>query len=124
MGPWPTFCKLRPVGGHQGTDCSQQCCVPQGHCPRRSGGALQTNTNLTKLPEDKSNATVVLNTIVPNQTISALLQDPAYRRLAKDPTQTVTSKNIRFLKNSTLEEEVCKRLTPRVQNPRGRVDSS
>jgi len=124
MGPWPTFCKLRPVSGHQGTDCSQQCCVPQGNCPRRSGGALQTNTNLTIVPEDKSNATAVLNTIVPNQTIGALLKDPSYRRLAKDPTQAVTRKNILFLKKSALAEEVCKRLIPRVQNPRGRVDSS
>lgn len=124
MGPWPTFYKLLPVGGHQTTDCSQQCRVPQGHCPRLSGGALQTNTNLKILPADKSNATVLLNTLVPNQKVGALLQDPAYRRLAKDRTQAVTRKNLLFLKKTTLAEEVCKRLIPRVQNPRGHVDSS
>jgi hypothetical protein len=124
MGPWPTFCKLLPVGGHQTTDCSQQCWVPQGHCPRLSDGVLQTNTNLKILPADKSNATLLLNTIVPNQKIGDLLQDPAYRRLVKDPTQAVTRKNILFLKKTTLAEEVCKWLIPRVQNPRGHVDSS
>jgi len=124
MDLWPTFCELRPVGGHQGTDCSQQCCVPQGHCPRRSGGALQTNTNLTILPKTRvtlqwySTLLSVIRRLVPSY------RTHLNRRLAKDPTQAVTRKNILFLKKSTLAEEVCKRLIPRVQNPRGRVDSS
>jgi hypothetical protein len=46
--------------------------------------ALKTlkDNNLTIPPEDTGNATVVLN----KQTISSLLEDPAYRKLAKDPT--------------------------------------
>lgn len=50
------------------------------------------NTDLTILPADKGNVTVVLNTADYNCKIEALLQDPAYRSLAKDPTETVEHK--------------------------------
>lgn len=101
---------------HQSTECSKQCWVPWAHCLRLSGGTLQTNTNFTILPADNIKAAVVPNTIGPNQKTGALLQDQAYSRLAKDPTQTVKRKNILFLKKSTLAEKVRKRLIPRVQN--------
>ena len=51
------------------------------------------NTDITNLPADKSNATVVPNfTVHYNQKSGALLQNPAYRRLAKDSTETVEPK--------------------------------
>jgi len=51
------------------------------------------NTDITILPADKGNATVVLsNTFHYNQKLGALLQDPAYRRLVKDSTETIEPK--------------------------------
>jgi hypothetical protein len=77
---------------------------------RKALRALRKNTDLTILPADKGNATVVLNTVEYNQKIGTLLEDLAYRRLAKDPTEAVDSKTILLLKKSSLAEKVCKRL--------------
>jgi hypothetical protein len=49
--------------------------------------------------------------------ICALLEDPAYRGLARDPTEAVESKIILLLKKSSLAEEVCKRLRPEGSRP-------
>jgi len=50
---------------------------------RRALRALRKNTDLTILLADKGNATVVLNTVDYSHKIGALLQSPAYRKLAK-----------------------------------------
>jgi hypothetical protein len=50
------------------------------------------NTDLTILPANKENVTVVLNTADYNRKIGALLQDPSYRSLAKGPTERVEHK--------------------------------
>jgi hypothetical protein len=50
------------------------------------------NKDIITLPADKSNTTVILNTVHYNQKIGALLQDPADRRVAKDRTGTVERK--------------------------------
>jgi hypothetical protein len=47
---------------------------------------LKNNTDLTILPADKGNATVILNTADYKQKIISILEDPAYRRLTRDPT--------------------------------------
>ena len=49
---------------------------------------LKNNTDLTILPADKSNATVILNTVDYKQKITFLLEAPSYRRLARDPTDS------------------------------------
>ena len=46
---------------------------------------LKDNVNLTILPADKGNATVVLNTSDYKQKISSLMEDSAYRTLTKIP---------------------------------------
>jgi len=61
---------------------------------------LKDNTNLTILPADKGNATVVLNTSDYKQKISSLLDDPAYRKLAKDPTDAIERKTTLLLKKN------------------------
>ena len=75
---------------------------------RRAFRDLQKNTDLTILLANKGNATVLLNTVDYNHKIGALLQDTAYRRLAKGPTETVECKTSLLLKRSTLAQEVCK----------------
>jgi hypothetical protein len=75
---------------------------------RRALRDLRQNTDLTILLANKGNATVVLNTVDYNRKIGALLQDPAYRRLAKGPIETVERKTSLLLKRYTLVEEVCK----------------
>jgi hypothetical protein len=81
---------------------------------RKALRPLRKNTDLTILLADKDNATVVLTSVEYNPKIDALLEDPAYRRLAKDPTEAVERKTILLLKKSSLAEEVCKRLSPTV----------
>jgi hypothetical protein len=66
---------------------------------------------------------VVLNTVEYNQKIGALLEDVAYRRLAKDPTEVVECKTMLLLKKSSLAEEVCKDYVPRILNLQGYMDS-
>jgi len=70
------------------------------------------NTELTILPADKGNATVVLNTVDYKQKITSLLQVPSYRRLARDPTDSTERKTTLVLKKSTLTEDTCKQLRP------------
>jgi hypothetical protein len=84
---------------------------------RKSLRALRKNTDLTILPTDKGNATVILNTVEYNRKIGALLEDPAYRGLARDPTEAVELKTILLLKVASLAEEVCKRLRPAGSRP-------
>ena len=55
---------------------------------------------------------MVLNNVDYNRKIGALLKDPAYRRLAEGPTDTVEHKTSLLLKRSTFAEEVCKQLHP------------
>ena len=73
---------------------------------------LWKNTDLTIPPADKGNVTVVLNNVDYNHKIGALLQDPAYRRLAKGPTETVKHRTSLLLKRSIFAEQVCKQFHP------------
>ena len=84
---------------------------------REAPRTLKKNTELTILPADKDNATVVLNTVDYKQKITSLLQDPSYRRLARDPTDSTERKTTPLLKKSTLTEGLCKQLRPADSGP-------
>jgi hypothetical protein len=71
---------------------------------------LKNNTDLTILPVDKGNATVILNTADYKQKIASILEDPAYRRLSRDPTDSAERKTALLLKKSTLTEDIIKQL--------------
>ena len=71
------------------------CCVLE----RAALKTLKDNVNLTILPADKGNATVVLNTSDYKQKISSFLQDPAYRKVTKDPTDSIERKPRHCSKN-------------------------
>jgi hypothetical protein len=60
---------------------------------------LKKNPNLTILPADKGNATVILNTVDYKQKITSLLEDPSYRRLTRDLTESTEWKTTLPLKN-------------------------
>jgi hypothetical protein len=64
--------------------------------------------DLTVLPADKDNAMVILNTVDYIQKINALLDDSTYKKLAKDPTDSVERKTALLLKKSKLAEDICK----------------
>jgi len=51
------------------------------------------------------------------QKISSLLQDPAYRKLTKDPTGSIERKTMALLKKSSLTEETCQQLGPAGSRP-------
>jgi len=73
--------------------------------------------NLTILPADKGNATVVLNISDYKQKISSLLQDPAYRKLTKDPTDSIERKTTALPKKSSITEETRRQLGPACSRP-------
>ncbi|XP_071446166.1 uncharacterized protein [Hetaerina americana] len=54
--------------------------------------ALRRNADITILPADKGNATVLMKTEDYHQKIREMLSDEAYRRLLRDPTDTITRK--------------------------------
>jgi hypothetical protein len=74
---------------------------------RRALRALKSNRTLTVLPADKRNAAVVLGTSDCNQKIVALLDDKTYKKLKKDPTDSVERKTVLLLKKSPSAEETC-----------------
>ncbi|PNF37716.1 hypothetical protein B7P43_G11457, partial [Cryptotermes secundus] len=77
---------------------------------RRALRSLKANETLTVLPADKGNAAVVLYTSDYNRKIAAILEDKAYRKLKKDPIDTIESKTVLLLKKSPIAEEVCQQL--------------
>jgi hypothetical protein len=78
---------------------------------------MKNNLNLTILPADKGNATVILNTSDYKQKISSFLQDPAYRKLTKDPTDSIERKTTALLKKSSIPEETCRQMCPAGSRP-------
>jgi len=60
---------------------------------------------------------VVLNTSDYKQKISSLLEDAAYRKLAKDPTDAIEQKTTLLLKKASLNEEIRRRLSPAGSRP-------
>jgi hypothetical protein len=84
---------------------------------RRALRTLRTNADLTVLPADKDNASVVLNTSDYNRKIASLLGAPTYRRLPKDPTEFVERKTTLLLKKSSLSEGVIQQLRSQGSRP-------
>jgi hypothetical protein len=84
---------------------------------RRDLRALLTNADLTVLPADKGNASVVLNTSDYNHKMAALLGATTHRRLSKDPTEAVERKTTLLLKRSSLPEKVILQPRPQGQGP-------
>jgi hypothetical protein len=78
---------------------------------------LKDNTNLTILPADKGNATVILNTTDYKQKISTMLQEPAYKKLKKDPTAAIERTTTRLLKRCPITEETRRQLAPSGSKP-------
>jgi hypothetical protein len=60
---------------------------------------------------------VILNTTDYKQKITSLLEDPSYRRLARDPMDSMERKTTLLLKKSSLTEETCKQLHPAGSRP-------
>jgi len=55
---------------------------------------------------------VILNTSDYKQKISSLLEDPAYRKLAKHPTDAIERKTKLLLKKPSLTEETRRQMCP------------
>ena len=93
---------------------------PKYNLKRTERAALKTiknKLNLNILPADKGNATVILNTSDYKQKISSLLQDPAYKKLTKDPTDSIERKTTALLKKSSIPEETRRQLCPAGSRP-------
>jgi hypothetical protein len=72
--------------------------------------SLKANDLLTVLPADSGNAAVVLGTLDYNKKIATLLQDKAYTKLKKDPTESIDRETVLLLKKSSFSEEVCQQV--------------
>ena len=59
----------------------------------------------------------ILNTSDYRQKISSLLQDPAYRKLTKDPTDSIERKTTALLKKSSIPEERRRQMCPAGSRP-------
>ncbi|XP_046398161.1 uncharacterized protein LOC124164967 [Ischnura elegans] len=79
--------------------------------------ALRGNEEVTILPADKGNATVILKTEDYRNKIRDILEDQAYRKLHRDPTEAVTRKTISLIKKSSLAPEEAKNLQPDAPAP-------
>jgi hypothetical protein len=84
---------------------------------RKALRALKSNETLTVLPSDKVNAAVVMDTSDYNQKIIALLEDRTYKKLRKDPTDSVERKTVLLLKKSPFTEEIRQQLRPLGSRP-------
>jgi hypothetical protein len=84
---------------------------------RRALRSLKANDSLTILPADKGNIAVVLGTSDYNKKITTLLQDKAYTKLRKDPTESIERKTVLLLKKSSFPEEVCQQVRPQGSRP-------
>jgi hypothetical protein len=60
---------------------------------------------------------VVLDTTDYNLKIAALLEDHAYKKLKKDPTESVERKTVLLLKKSSFSEAVSQQLRPQGSRP-------
>jgi len=79
--------------------------------------SLKQNTELTILAADKGNATVILNNTDYQQKMASLLQDPSYKKLTKDPTDSTERKTTTLIKKTTLSEDLCKKVSPTGSRP-------
>jgi hypothetical protein len=60
---------------------------------------------------------MVLGTSDYNKMIATLLQDKAYTKLKKNPTESIERKTILLLKKSSFPEEVCQQVRPPGSRP-------
>lgn len=81
----------------------------RGNMMRAERLALQGNFRI--LSTNKGNA-IVTNTEAYTSKPIALLEDPAYKKLAKDPTQITEQRTAAIIKRLSLPEEVAKHLQP------------
>jgi hypothetical protein len=78
--------------------------------------ALQGNVDLTGLLADKGNVLVVLIIVDYMEKVTAPLDDPVYKELAKDPTQSMELRNTLF-KGSSLPKDVAEQPQPHGLRP-------
>jgi len=73
---------------------------------RSSIHTLQSNADLSVLWAAKGNAKVLLNTTDYTEVVITLLDDQAYKKLTKDPTQSMEQITTVLIKWSSLSEDV------------------
>ncbi|XP_071449226.1 uncharacterized protein [Hetaerina americana] len=84
---------------------------------RRALISLRKNPDVTILPADKGNATVLLNTDECHQKIQKLLEDPAYRTINRDPTDAIVRKTSALIKKTLQTPEASRNLIPQAPVP-------
>ena len=88
---------------------------PSSNITRQERLALQDlnrDTDIIVLPADKGNMTVVINTSDYKKKMKGLLSDKTYRKLDKDPTNTITQNTRDLVEKSNIPNETKKTLKP------------
>ncbi|XP_046404148.1 uncharacterized protein LOC124169549 [Ischnura elegans] len=93
---------------------------PQPNISKEEQDALDTlrrNEAVMVLPADKGNAIVLMNTKDYRKKVNDILRDGAYKKLPKDPTDSVARKTIKLIKFSGVPEGMISSLRPRAPAP-------
>ncbi|XP_046406220.1 uncharacterized protein LOC124171127 [Ischnura elegans] len=75
------------------------------------------NKDITILPADKGNATVIMKTEDYRRKMLDLPDDAAYRILPRDPTESITKRTVELIKKSNIPEEFSRNLRPPAPAP-------
>ena len=78
--------------------------------------ALKEDKNITILPADKGNATVIMDTLQYVEKVKNLLTEPVYEKVKKDPTQTTEKRVLKEIqemeRRKLIPKDLRKRLKP------------
>ena len=88
------------------------------HQEQQAPKKLNKTENITILPADKGNATVVMKSEDYNTKMEQLLDDPNYKRVSKDPTTYLEKTTKSKIKNSPIDEDLKKKLISREKSSR------
>ncbi|XP_046397683.1 uncharacterized protein LOC124164403 [Ischnura elegans] len=72
--------------------------------------SLRKNTAVTILPADKGNATVLMKTLDYQEKMKELLTNNSYKRIPRDPTDSISRKTIKLIKEAGIPLETARHL--------------
>ncbi|XP_046391493.1 uncharacterized protein LOC124159616 [Ischnura elegans] len=93
---------------------------PKSNISRKEREAIRTlrnNPDLTILPADKGNATVILKTDEYRQKILDILNDASCKTQCRDATDAITRKTVDLMKKCGLPQDTVKNLRPQAPVP-------
>ena len=88
------------------------------HNERQALKDLNNNKNITILPADKGNSTVLINTEDYMSKIRSLLDDQSYKMVNRDPTTYLEKTTKNLINKSPIDQEIKNKIIPREKSSR------